>query len=245
LRQVTTLVGELRPAVDELRRAFGLSVSRWDDGTTAAANGIDNAWLPVGSSILEVITPVRPGDATHRFHERFGAGGYMVILQVDDLDAARASLAGHDVRVTWEIDQGDSKELHLDHRDVGGTFVAVDWADPPGLWRWAGPDWPSHVRTDVITEILAAEIHTPEPGAVAARWGQLLDRQPVAGEGGAFELVLDRGRLRFLPSDQHGRGRVTGVDVGAAPGQEVGRELDVAGLRFRFVPSQPPAEWWA
>src|SRR5690606_3421693 len=128
----------------------------------------------------------------------------------------RARLAECGVRITWEIDEGDSKELHLDHRDVGGTILAVDWADPPGLWRWAGPDWPSHIRTDVLTEILAADIHVPDPAATAGRWGQLLDREPVPGERGGVDLVLERGRLRFLPSTDHGRGRLTGVDVGAA-----------------------------
>ena len=85
----------------------------------------------------------------------------MIILQTVDLEAARARLATHNVRITHEIDLPDSKELHLDHRDVGGTILAVDWADPPGLWRWAGSDWPSHIRTHVITELLCAEIHTP------------------------------------------------------------------------------------
>jgi hypothetical protein len=243
LRQLTSLVGDLPAAVGEAAE-LGLSVSSRDDGTTASQHGISNAWLPLGSSILEIATPTRQSDATHRFHERFGDGGYMVILQTNDLPAARAQLEASGVRVTWEIDQEDAKELHLDHRDVGGTILAIDWADPPGAWRWAGPDWPSHVRTHVVTELLAAEIAVPDPQETAARWAEILQKQPVTAQNDVRLIPLERGVLRFIPSSEHGRGRLVGGDLGAAPGQQVGREINAAGLRFRLVDSLAPAAWW-
>jgi len=176
LRQVTALVGDLDAAVAAVKDELGLSMSLRDDGTTAAASGISNAWFPLGSSILEVASPARPGDATARFYERYGDGGYMVILQTDSLDAARERLRATETRITRELDYPDAKELHLDHRDVGGTILAVDWADPPGSWRWAGPDWPAHVRTHSVTELLCAEVRTPDPETTAERWGELLGR---------------------------------------------------------------------
>src|SRR5713101_275259 len=239
LRQVTTLVGELEHALAELRSTLGLSASQQGE-QTASTHGLSNAWLPIGSSMLEVGEPAHAGNAFHRFHEQFGDGGYMVVLQTDDLDAARTRLERAGVRVTWEIDEGDSRELHLDHRDVGGTILALDWADPPGMWRWAGPDWPSHVRTQVVSELLGAEISVPEPSVVAARWAEVLEREVLHDADGSCQVLLDRGHLRFRPSDAHGRGRLTAVEVAAGDGRSIGREEQLAGLQFRFVaPIEP------
>jgi hypothetical protein len=219
-------------------------VSLRDDGTTARQQGITNAWMPIGATLLEVASPTEPGDATSRFHTRFGDGGYMVILQTSDLDAARTLLSDAGAAVAWELDFPDAKELHLQNRTVGGTLLAIDWAATPDHWRWAGPHWPSHIRTHIAGEILAAEISTPDPTSLARRWGQLLDRSLTARSDGIVELTLDRGALRFVPSDAHGQGRLTGVDVSAAPGTSLASAVTVAGLRFRFVEPREPLRWW-
>ena len=234
LRQVTSVVADLDSALADLHSELGLSVSLRGSGANAEAHGVDNAWLPLGNTFLEVVTPLSPEAAAGRFHARQGDGGYLVILQTDDLDAFRTRLALTGTRITWEIDEPGAQELHLDHRDVGGSLLAIDWANPPGSWRWAGADWESHVCTEVVTEIVSATIRTPSPDVVAARWGLLLDLEPVR-HGDVQQIELERGTLRFLPSDDHGRGRLTGIDVGVAPGQPPGRETSLAGLDFRFV----------
>jgi hypothetical protein len=49
--------------------------------------------------------------------------------------------------------------------------------------------------------------------ALAARWGEVFARRPVAKGDGTHELALDFGRLRFVP-DADGRGEgVGGIDV--------------------------------
>lgn len=243
LRQVTSLVGDLDAAVDELRTELGLSVSLRESGQNAVQHGVTNAWLPVGTTFFEVASPVSPDSSAGRLHRRYGDGGYLIILQTDDLPAARTCLGTAGARIAWEIEEPGASELHLDHRDVGGSLLAVDWADPPGSWRWAGPDWPAHVQTPAATEILAATVQTRDPAAIAARWGELLARAPVDTDTGP-EIALDRGVLRFVHSDAHGAGRLTGIDVGAASDDAVGREVALAGLDLRFVEAPDPALEW-
>lgn len=244
LRQITALVGDLDRAVDDARRALGLSVSLRDDGTTAQLHGISNAWMPIGATIFELASPAVPGDATSRFHARFGDGGYMVILQASDLEPVRRRLDDAGVTIDWEIDYPDAKELHLSNASVGGTLLAIDWAATPDHWRWAGPDWPSHIRTHIAGEILAAEISVPDPARAAARWAEVVGGPLTPRPQGVVELALDRGALRFVPSETHGRGRLTGVDVSAGPAALVGTSVTVAGLQFRFVEPSTPSHWW-
>lgn len=232
---MTTLVGDLERAVDELRTAFGVSVSRLDDGTTAKAHGIRNAWIPFGTSFVEVATPASSDGSAARLHNRFGDGGYMVILQIDDLDAARAQLKDAAVEVSWEIDLPGAVELHLDHGGLGGTLVAIDWAEQAGDWRWAGPDWRTHVRSDVIGEITAAEIAVPSPARTADRWSTMLDRPAHAAGDGTYAIALDEGVLRFVESDAHGRGRLVAAEVSAASAEHIGKVVHAAGIELRVV----------
>lgn len=240
LRQVTAIVGDLAGAVTALRSRLGLEVSRRDDGSTAEQHGLDNVWLPIGSTFLEVGQPT-PDSAFDRFHRRHGDGGYMTILQTDDLPAARRSLDAAGVAIAWEIDEPDAKELHLHHADLGGTILAIDWAEDPDEWRWAGARWREHVRTGVIDELLGAGISVPDPTATAHRWGEVLRRTPERVDESTSLIALDRGWLRFEASNLHGRGRLTSIDVAAARSDVIGRRVELAGLRFRFVDPARPA----
>ncbi|MGE0881269.1 MAG: VOC family protein [Acidimicrobiia bacterium] len=244
LRQVTALVGDLERAVNEIHTRLGLLVSLRDDGTTAHDHGIANAWVPLGSTIVELASPVRPGDATDRYHTRFGDGGYMIILQTDDFDAARDRLRRLGVRVTREISHPGAQEIHLDHRDVGGTFLAIDWADPVDGWRWAGPDWVSFIRTHVVTELCAAEMTTPDARSVAQQWATLLERTAEPSREG-WVIELDRGTLRFVDGEGHGKGRLTAIDVARSPATEPLGAMTLAGLTVRLVEPRSPEHWWA
>ncbi len=51
----------------------------------------------------------------------------------------------------------------------------------------------------VVREIVAAEMTSSDPEAMARRWGQVLERPIVATGKGGWEIALDRGRLLFVP----------------------------------------------
>ena len=55
----------------------------------------------------------------------------------------------------------------------------------------AGPEWREHVRTEVVSEVVAAELQSDAPDALAKRWSEVLGRPVENGE-----LALDRGRTR-------------------------------------------------
>jgi Glyoxalase/Bleomycin resistance protein/Dioxygenase superfamily len=140
LRQVTSIVPSLDAALDELKTELDLSVSRRGDGKSAQAQGASTAFLPIGETFLEVLSPNPPDAPAGHFLDRHEAGGFLVVLQCDDLDQARAKLDRTHTRVAWKIQEPGAVELHLDRRDPGGALLAIDWADPPTSRRWAGAD---------------------------------------------------------------------------------------------------------
>ena len=208
LRQVALVARELEPVVADLCSVLGLEVAYHDPDV--AVFGLRNALLPVGSQFLEVVSPMRHGTTAGRLlAKRGGDGGYMVILQVDDLVAERARLAALGVRIAWEVTLPDAATIHLHPRDVGGAIVSLDTMASRDDWRWAGPSWRRAVRTDVVRGIVGVAVQAFDPAAMAARWAEVLARPLRVSGDGAPEVALEEaGWIRFVPV---GDGRGEGV----------------------------------
>lgn len=238
LRQVAMIAKELDGVVDDLRAVLGLEIGL-DTSDEVELWGqemvdlfaITNAVLPIGDTFLEVISPNAPDTTAARYLARRGGdSGYMVLLQTDDLDAAREHFARSGVREVWQSPLQDLRGVHLDPRDTRGSLLSVDQPDEPAEWPWAGPDWREAVRTEVVREIVAVEVQATEPESVASWWGELLAR-PVRRSGdGAPSVLLDQGCIRFVGDDgQHGSG-VCGIDLRCGEKSEVLRRAGERGL---------------
>ncbi len=149
----------------------------------------------------------------------------MVIFQTDDLGRDRRRMEDMDVRIVWEGAHDDAATIHLHPRDIGGAIVSLDWMNPPDSWRWAGPEWREHVRTDTVRAITGAELQADNPAAMVGRWGEVLGVEPAAAGPGTYELEVNGATIRFVPvSDGRGEG-LRGLMVNTADG---GRILAVA-----------------
>jgi glyoxalase-like protein len=230
LRQVAFVARDLEPVVADLCAVLGIEIAFRDPGVRAF--GLHNAVMPIGDTFLEVVSPLEPNTTAGRFLERRGGdGGYMVILQCDDLDAERARLATLGVRIVWSTDLDNARTIHLHPRDIGGAIVSLDAMVPPESWRWAGPRWRECVHTDVVSEITGVELQSDDPLALAERWSRVLNRPVARTPSGTVRIVLDRGAIRFVTaSDGRGEG-VSAIDVAVRD-----RERLVAAARARGVP---------
>jgi len=215
LRQGVLVAADLGPVADDLRVVLGLGTPYVDPGV--GDFGLTNAVFALGDTFLEVVAPVQPDTAAGRHLERRGGdGGYMVIIQSDDLDADRARVGELGVRTVWQADLDDIRGTHLHPADVGGAILSLDAADPPASWRWGGPDWEQQA---VPGELVAVELQAADPAALAERWSLVLDRPAVEGC-----IALDRGALRFVEAtDGRGDG-VSGFEV-AVPDPDAARTV--------------------
>lgn len=250
LRQICLVASALEPALAEIGQVIGLAICHRDGNV--AKYGLHNALFPVGAAFLEVVAPLSEGTAAGRYLERRGGdGGYMVILDCDDIEHRRAHCAAIGVRIANPIRYETYTGLQLHPRDTGGAMLELNHTEGgaalDGPYHPAGPGWRKAVRREAATGLLAAELQSADPETLAARWGRILDRPVTRGAGGEPIIALDLGALRFVsPADGRGEG-LGGIDLAvtdragilvraAARGLPVdGETITLCGTRFRLI----------
>jgi hypothetical protein len=249
LRQICLVAPHLEPSVSTICTVLGTMVSYVDPHVEKY--GLVNALMPIGNSFLEVVAPTQDGTAAGRYLERRGGeGGYMVILDCDDIEPWLEGLPKAGVRIANDLDYpGEYRGLQLHPRDTGGALLEINHSHGgawDGPYHPAGPRWRGAHGVDAEDQIAAAELQSPDPGGLAARWSEIL-RRPVRDVGGVPVIELDLGVLRFVAvTDGRGEG-LGGIDVKiprherarfAARQKEVPEEegaLMLCGTRVRLV----------
>ena len=233
LRQIALVAAELRPVEQDICDQLGLEVCYRDPGLSHF--GLRHGLYPIGDRILEVVVPKQPGTTAERFIDRRGGdGGYMVILQTDDIGREKERIEGGGFRIVHDGgtsgDGATIRGIHLHPKEVGGAILSIDQSDPPESWGWAGYDWNYHSLGDVVTDMVAVDIQAEDPEAMAARWSQAIGRPVADGV-----MQLDDAQIRFVPSaDDRGDGMIS-ADLVAADRGRAGQSLDICGFRFNLV----------
>jgi Glyoxalase-like domain len=162
--------------------------------------GLENAVYAIGDTFLEVVSPVAAETAAGRLLDRRGAEcGYMVMFQVDDLDAARARAREAGVREVFSVELDEIREVHLHPADIGGAIVSLSEPSPPESWKWGGPGWE---RRSVSGAIAGIRVAVAEPVAVRERWDAV-----VGGLPDAVEFVVDAEQRGLVAIDVERDGR--------------------------------------
>jgi hypothetical protein len=218
LRQIALVASGLEPAMGQLNDIFGTPVCCRDDGV--AKFGLENALSAIGSQFIELVAPTEAGTAAGRYLDRRkGDGGYMIILQCLDRDTQNAceqNAADNNIRIAWQRKEGKGRIMQLHPADTGGTFFEIDYVhpfEPEGLWPPAGGNgWQSLININVATDIVAAEIQSPQPQKLAERWSAIVGI-PLQKRLKGFVLPLTNGELRFVPiTDNRGEG-LSAIDI--------------------------------
>ncbi|MEM6706744.1 MAG: VOC family protein [Acidobacteriota bacterium] len=253
LRQVALVAKDLERSERRLEALLGLDPGYHDPGIIEF--GLDNWVAAIGDTFLEVVSPVEENTTAGRYLERRGGdGGYMVIVQVEDLSAARQRLESVGARIVWnavgEAPSGESTlGLHVHPRDCGGAILSVDQATPAAAWVWAGEGW-QEKASQYVRQIDGVELQTEDPEGMAQRWSELLQQSVVEAsapdggaawslrcEGGPFDSSSLPGTVRFVaPRDERGDG-VCGVDFLVNSLEEVERRASALDLSCSGVGS--------
>ncbi len=241
LRQIALVAADLRSTEEQICAELGLEVCYRDPGL--AGFGLRHGLYAIGDRILEVVVPKQPGTTAERFLDRRGGdGGYMVLVQVDDVSAHKARVldAGfrviHDGGVTQPTaapgeQPATIRGIHLHPKDVGGAILSIDQSDPADSWGWAGYDWQYHSRDEVVSDLVAIDIQADDPAAMAERWGRALDH-PVDGEN---RIELSDATIRFVAAED-GRGDgLAAADLVATDRARAGETIELCGTRFNLV----------
>jgi hypothetical protein len=215
LRQICLVARELAPVEAKLSAILGTEVCYSDPGV--GKYGLHNALWALGGTFLEVVAP-KPGEsdtaAGRYLDRRKGNGGYMYILDCDDLDARREHFKAMDVRMVQDLHSGDeaiwSEAIHLHPRDTGGCLLSIDrhsgGENTMGGYHWAGPSWQQKANPNIV--ITGATMQCDVPEATAERWGLIL-RRPLLDAGDNVRVMnLDNAHANFTPlADDRGEGQ--------------------------------------
>ena len=232
LRQICLVAADLAGEAARIKASLGLEECYRDPNV--AKYGLENVLFPVGSSFIEIVSPTRAGTAAGRFLERHGGRhGYMVILDCDDPERRRVHAESLGIRVANLIRHDNYLGVQLHPKDTGAAMIELNRTtggeDPMGNYAPAGPGWQRAVRSDRARRLVAVEIECPDPGALAAKWGRILER-PAKDSGQVRRIELDAGEIRFLPGSATGP-VFAGVELEAAAPATV----ELCGVRFRLV----------
>jgi len=203
LRQICLVAEKLAPVEEALCDVFGVEVCHRDPGV--GKFGLENALIPFGNQLLEVVAPTEPGTAAGRYLERRGGdGGYMFITQCDDHAPRRARVEALGIRLAYEFERPDYRCMQLHPRDTGGAFFEIDEQRGPnahdldGPWLPAGADWQRARVLDRVTGIAAAELQCDDPVALSQRWAEIAEID-LTEEDGYPVMQLDNATCRFVP----------------------------------------------
>ena len=207
IRQLVLVSEERDLVVNDLCDLFDLEVAFYDPGIIHF--GLENAVIPVGDTFLEVVSPVKDKTTAGRFLERRGGnGGYMVIVQTEDLSREKARVEGEGINIVWNADREEegihAKAIHLHPRDVGGAILSIDSMAPTEAWLWASPNWEKNVRTEVSNFLNGVHIQSKDPESMMRSWERALGKEAIF-EDNQFQISLEDSRIVFV-EDSDGRG---------------------------------------
>jgi hypothetical protein len=228
LRQICLVAPHLEPVVGDIAAIMGLEVCYRDPGV--AKYGLENALLPVDTTLLEVVSPTQDGTAAGRFLDKSrGFGGYMAIFSCDDPDERGRHAQEIGVRIANVIEHAPYRGVQLHPRDCRAAFIEFNHTegsdDVLGAYPPAGPDWSRAIRTDTTLALVGVELQGPDPEDLARHWSRIIGVDVSRGEHDAPQIVLPNAYLRFMPG---GHEALTGLTFKV---RDVAQVVDAARTR--------------
>lgn len=235
IRQVALCTDDIWPV--ETAVAQQLQVTPVHRDKPGAPIWMFNSVIAIGSTFLEILQPERAAAPTQKFLDKQGGpAGYMLLLQVDDIDAARARAEAANVRVVMDMPKRSyhgitGAAVHLHPGDTGGVLTSLDWMEDWDSWAWGGQAWPWHQRTDVVSGIVGVEVTCADPAKVAQGFARFIGRE-VDARG---RMQLDESYVHFVKGDSGQRDRLTAIDMAATDRTRVGEQFEFARTKVRLV----------
>ena len=247
LRQICLVARHIEPVVGDIAAILGLKVC-YRDGNVAKY-GLENALLPIDTTLLEVVAPTQDGTAAGRFLDKTnGRGGYMAIFACDDPDERGRNAGQIGVRVANVIDHAPYHGVQLHPRDCRAAFIEFNHTqgsdDIHGPYPPAGPDWQKSIQTNVTKALVGVDMQSPDPRDLAEHWGRIIGIPASQGSDGDPEIVLVNCRFRFTKGASDAMSGLTlqvsnvatVLEAAKAKGYAVaGNSLALGGVDFHLV----------
>jgi hypothetical protein len=228
LRQLVFLAADLGATLAAAGAELGLKPGVRDPAGMAEL-GFVHEVRTIENTFLEFTAPLAPDTMPGRLVARRGDGGYMLVVQVADIDATveRAAALGLAPVFTAPYEGHSITQWHP--RDFG-TLAEFDQIRPADSWHMA-PRIFATGSTDVVGDVTAVQVAVTDPVTVAATWAAVLG---LAAPPGGTTLDLSGRTVTFVPADPDGRRGLVTVDLPATDRGRAGQVRRISGVDFRL-----------
>jgi catechol 2,3-dioxygenase-like lactoylglutathione lyase family enzyme len=120
LKIVSVATADADAAAATFRDNFALPITRRSVGATARS-----LFLAIGAAEIEMMSPAVDRSPLAADLAARGAGLHALVLEVDDLDEARATLAGHGIDVSVETGPDERPSVRLDPAQTHGVRITL------------------------------------------------------------------------------------------------------------------------
>jgi len=232
LRQIVLLAENLTEALQDTRAFLGLRPGI-RDAASMAELGFEHEVLAINETFVEIVSPLSGDSSPGRLLAKRGESGYMVVLQVADLDAvvARAAELGLKPVLHEEFEGNPMSQWHP--RDLGTLAEFDQMRVAP--WHFC-PELSDTGSTEVVADIIAVDIAVADPAGYARRWAALLG-VPLAD--GATRIALGPRELRFTTGPGTG---LTAVTLATSHPGIAEDQVTICGVTFSIVAPAAPAD---
>ncbi|TWE07887.1 hypothetical protein [Rudaeicoccus suwonensis] len=236
LRQLVFLAADLDTTLATARAEFGLREGI-SDAAGMAQLGFVHQVLTIGRTHLEFTAPLSPDTGPGRLVAHRGDIGYMVVIQVADIDATIRRAAALDLTPVLETPYEDNTITQWHPRDFG-TLLELDQIRPADSWHMA-PRIFEIGSTDVVGDVTGIDIAVADPPTVAQTWATVLDIQLRNQD---TTLDLDGRTIRFVRACRSAETGLVAVELPLTDPSAPARSVTVSGVDFRLVPAAAPTD---
>ncbi len=245
LRQIALVSSDLERSREDLFAVLGVESDFADP--LVSQFGLANSVMAVGDTFIEVVTPVDEQSSAARFLERnSGDGVYMLIVQTDSIEDARARVQSLGVRTIWELSIDKAQAFHMHPKDTGGcVMLSYDQMEPAEHWAWGGPDWEQR-RAQHVGNICAVEAQSSNARALATRWADVFATLPRETDNG-FRIQLQGADIQIFQNDDVASDHVSAIELEVRDGSRAlalaqkrglpvrGNCVQICGIEVRMV----------
>jgi hypothetical protein len=212
---------------DQIYEFLGLPATVKKGPDRTLAYGFYSTMMRVGTTMLEVVQPVKPDfHLAHWLNRRGNDGGYMLVLQTYDGKALVSRAKQERLQLNRDQLFQGQHQVQFDEQRFGAFFEFYQYA-PEDNW-WGDPlNGPYH-EARVVHDISGCDVAVEDPQALASQAARVF----LGRLDGTTVHFLDR-KVRFVPITS-ARGLVA-LDLPARQSNRVGDWARIAGVQFRLV----------
>lgn len=225
LRMVVLATRDLSGQTEVARNQLGHTNGRHDP--FLAPVGLSDEIFTVGTSYLQLLTPLHEQSRVHRWLLRKGRDtGYLIVLQTDDADGVVQRAAERGVRVTFDQLFDGNRVIQLHAGDTGGVLVEIDEVNAWESWHWQ----PVITDAPVVDALTRVTCTVAVPTDTASRLAAILGVPHVDGPN----LAISGRSVSFKAGspDQFG---VDAFELKCTARSQVGHTFVLCGTRVTFV----------